>query len=82
VLLAAQVAVCVLLLAGAGLLVKTFERMQSMKAGFDQAHVVTFTIDPGMKGYKHEQAKLLSQRLLEETAYCLASWAPPSPSTA
>ena len=66
VLLAAQVAVCVLLLAGASLLVKTFERMRLMNAGFDQAHIVTFTIDPGMKGYKPEQAKLLSQRLLEE----------------
>ncbi|HEY3455716.1 MAG TPA: ABC transporter permease [Bryobacteraceae bacterium] len=67
ILLAAQVAVCVLLLGGAGLLVKTFERMQSMDAGFDQEHVITFTIDPGIKGYKPEQAKLLSQKLLEET---------------
>jgi hypothetical protein len=67
VLLAAQVAVCVLLLAGASLLVKTFERMRSMNPGFDQAHIVTFTIDPGMKGYKPEQAKLLSRKLLEET---------------
>jgi predicted permease len=67
ILLAAQVAVCVLLLAGASLLVKTFEHMRSMNAGFDQAHVVTFTIDPGMKGYKPEQAKLLSRKLLEET---------------
>jgi predicted permease len=67
ILLAAQVAVCVLLLAGASLLVRTFDRMQSMNAGFDQQHVVTFTIDPGLKGYKPEQAKLLSQKLLEET---------------
>jgi predicted permease len=66
-LLAAQVAVCVLLLAGASLLVKTFEHMRSMNPGFDQAHIVTFTIDPGMKGYKPEQAKLLSRKLLEET---------------
>ena len=67
ILLAAQVAVCVLLLSGASLLVKTFEGMRSMNAGFDQEHVVTFTIDPGIKGYKPEQAKLLSQKLLEET---------------
>jgi predicted permease len=65
--LAAQVAVCVVLLAGASLLVKTFEHMRSMNAGFDQARIVTFTIDPGMKGYKPEQAKLLSRKLLEET---------------
>ncbi len=67
ILLAAQMAVCVLLLAGASLLVKTFERMRSMNPGFDQSHIVTFTIDPGMKGYKPEQAKLLSRKLLEET---------------
>jgi predicted permease len=67
ILLAAQVAVCVLLLGGASLLVKTFEGMQSMDAGFDQEHVITFTIDPGIKGYKPEQAKLLSQKLLDET---------------
>lgn len=67
ILLAVQVAVCVLLLACASLLVKTFERMRSMNPGFDQAHIVTFTIDPGMKGYKPEQAKLLSRKLLEET---------------
>ena len=67
ILLAVQVAVCVLLLAGASLLARTFEHMQSMNAGFDQEHVVTFTIDPGMKGYKLEQAKLLSQKLLQAT---------------
>jgi hypothetical protein len=67
ILLAAQVAVCVLLLAGGSLLVKTFERMRSMNPGFDQAHIVMFTIDPAMQGYKPEQAKLLSRKLLEES---------------
>jgi predicted permease len=67
ILLAAQVAVCVLLLGGASLLLKTFEGMRSMNAGFDQEHVVTFTIDPGIKGYKPNQSRLLSQKLLEQT---------------
>src|SRR5207244_2035515 len=67
ILLAAQVAACVLLLGGASLLVKTFERMRSMNPGFDQQHIITFTINPGLKGYKPEQAKQLSQQLLEET---------------
>jgi len=65
ILLAAQVAICVLLLGGASLLIKTFEGMRSMDAGFDQEHVITFTIDPGIKGYKPEQAKLLSEKLLD-----------------
>ena len=67
ILVAAQVAVCVLLLLGASLLVETFRHMRSMNAGFDHDHIVTFTIDPGLRGYKPEQAMLLSRRLLEKT---------------
>lgn len=62
-----QVAVCVLLLLAASLLVRTFERMRSMNPGFDRDHIVTFTLDPGLKAYKPDKAKLLSQQLLEKT---------------
>jgi predicted permease len=67
ILVAAQVAVCVLLLTGASLLVQTFDRMRTMNPGFDRDHIATFTVDPGLKGYKPEQAKLLSKQLLEKT---------------
>jgi predicted permease len=67
ILVVAQVAVCVLLLAGASVLVETFHRMRLMNAGFDRDHIVTFTIDPGLKGYKPERARLLSRKLLEKT---------------
>jgi predicted permease len=67
ILVAAQVAMCVLLLAGASLLVQTFDRMRVMNPGFDRDHIATFTVDPGLKGYKPEQAKLLSRQLLEKT---------------
>ncbi|MGH9627442.1 MAG: FtsX-like permease family protein, partial [Bryobacteraceae bacterium] len=66
-LVVVQVAVCVLLLAGASLLIETFNRMWSMDAGFDRDHIVTFTIDPGLKGYDQEQSELLSRQLLEKT---------------
>ncbi len=66
-LLVAQVAICVLLLAGAGVLVKTFRHMEEMDPGFDRNHIVTFTIDPALKGYTPERAKALSRKLLEET---------------
>ncbi len=62
-----QVALCVLLFLGASLLMKTFERMRAMDPGFDRDHVVTFTVDPRLKAYKPERAKLLSQQLLEKT---------------
>jgi len=62
----AQVAVCTLLLMGAALLVETLQRMRSMDAGFDRDHVVTFTVDPGLRGYRAEQARALSKALLEK----------------
>jgi predicted permease len=64
----AQVAVCTLILMGAALLVGTLERMRSMNAGFDRDHVVTFTIDPGLRGYKAEQSRALSKALLEKAS--------------
>lgn len=67
ILVVVQVAVCVLLLAVAGVLVETFTRMRSMNAGFDRDRVVTFTIDPGLKGYKPERARVLSLKLLQQT---------------
>ena len=62
----AQVAVCTLILIWAALLIETLERMRSMNAGFDRDHVVTFTIDPSLRGYKAEQSRALSQALLEK----------------
>ena len=62
----AQVAVCTLILIGAALLVETLYRMRSMNAGFDSGHVVTFTIDPGLKGYSVVQSRALSKALLEK----------------
>jgi len=66
IIVAAQVALCTLILMGAALLVGTLERMRSMNAGFDRDHVVTLTIDPGLSGYTAEQSRALSKRLLEE----------------
>jgi predicted permease len=63
----AQVATCTLLLIGAGLLVETLGRMQSMDAGFDRDHIVSFTLDPRMKGYGAEQALFLTQQMVEKT---------------
>jgi len=64
----AQVAVCTLILIGAALLVETLERMRDMNPGFDRDHVVTFTIDPSLKGYTPEQSRALSKALLEKAS--------------
>jgi predicted permease len=66
-IVATQVAARTLLLIGAALLVETFTRMRSMDPGFDRDHIVTFTVDPRMKGYQPEQALRLSQGLLDKS---------------
>ena len=67
-IVAAQVALCTLVLVSAALLVETLQRMSSMDPGFDRDHVVTFTIDPGLRNYRPEQSRALSQALLEKAA--------------
>jgi predicted permease len=62
----AQVGICTLLLMGATLLVQSLERMRSMNPGFDADRVVTFTIDPGLRGYTADQNRALSKALLDK----------------
>src|SRR5579871_752650 len=52
-----QVALCTLLLAGAGLLVRTFEQLRNLDPGFDSEHVVTFTAYPDLSAYSEEQSR-------------------------
>ena len=63
-----QIALCTLLLTGAALLVRTFEQLHSLDAGFDRDHVVTFTADPSLSGYTASQ----EQALLSTTNESLA----------
>ena len=63
-----QVAICTLILIGAALLAETLQRMRDMNPGFDRDHVVTFTIDPSLRGYRPEQGRALSKTLLEKAS--------------
>jgi predicted permease len=64
-----QIALCTLLLAVASLLVRTFEQLHSLDAGFDRDHVVTFTADPSLSGYapprEHALLSALTGRIRE-----------------
>ncbi len=62
----AQVGICTVLLMGAFLLVETLDRMRSMNPGFDEDRVVTFTIDPSMRGYTPDQSRTFSNALLQK----------------
>jgi predicted permease len=62
----AQVGICTLLLLSAALMIATLQRMRSMNPGFDADHIVTFTIDPSMRGYSPHQSRTLSTALLNQ----------------
>lgn len=60
-----QIALCTLLLAAAGLLVRSFRDLRGLNPGFDAAHLVTFTASPGVSGYTKEQCDRLRLALLD-----------------
>ncbi|MGH9397479.1 MAG: FtsX-like permease family protein, partial [Terriglobia bacterium] len=58
-LVVAQLALSVLVLAGAGLLVRTLQNLRSVNPGFDTQNVLLFGIDPTLAGYKNTQIQSL-----------------------
>jgi macrolide transport system ATP-binding/permease protein len=51
-LVVAQVALSMVVLAGAGLLVRTLQNLKKLDPGFDTRNVLTFSLDPTLIGYK------------------------------
>jgi predicted permease len=66
ILVSVQVALCTILLLGAGLLVRTLATLQTLPPGFAAEHVVTFSLDPSMAQLSHEAGQSLKVRLLEK----------------
>jgi len=67
VLIVAEVALTLLLLTGAGLLLRSFQRLQSVNQGFNTEHVLSF--DVALPGVKYRTSELQSQffeRLIEK----------------
>ncbi len=60
-----QIALCTLLLAGAGLLVRSFRQLRDMNPGFASAQVVSFTANPSLAGYSDAQGTALRLALTE-----------------
>jgi predicted permease len=54
-LVVTQVALTVVILAGAGLLVRTLQNLKSLDPGFDTRNLLTFHIDPTASGYKRPE---------------------------
>ncbi|MGC1618324.1 MAG: ABC transporter permease [Candidatus Acidiferrum sp.] len=51
-LVVAQVALSMVVLIGAGLLLRTLEKLKSINPGFDTRNVLLFSVDPTLAGYK------------------------------
>ena len=60
-----QVALSLLLLVGAGLFVRTLEKLEHQDLGFNRNNVLVLNIDPRLAGYKPTQVARLYQRLLD-----------------
>lgn len=64
-MIALQVALSVVLLAGAGLLLRTLDNLARVDTGFVRDRVLTFRLDAGELGYRVAQAGPLYDRILE-----------------
>jgi len=66
-LVVVQVSISVVLLIGAGLLIRTLRNLEHVEIGFNSNNVLLFDVDPGLLGYKEEKLAHLyeqtSQRL-------------------
>ena len=51
-LVSAQVALSLVLLVGAGLFLRTLQKLESVPLGFEREHLLLFSVAPGLNGYK------------------------------
>jgi predicted permease len=51
-LVSAQVALSLVLLVGAGLFLRTLQKLESVPLGFERDHLLLFSVAPGLNGYK------------------------------
>jgi predicted permease len=64
-LVVAQVSVSLLLLIGAGLLVRTLVNLQRVDSGFNARNLLLFSVNPNLIGYKDERLANLYQQMFD-----------------
>ncbi len=62
-LVVVQVSVSVLLLIGAGLLIKTLRNLKNADTGFNANNLLLFSVDPSLIGYRDEQLARLYEQM-------------------
>jgi predicted permease len=68
VLVIAQIAASMLLLAGAGLFARSLYNLKTIDPGFDVDHLLAFSIDPTLNGYEGPRVLSYYERLQQELA--------------
>ncbi len=82
-LVATQVALAVVVLATAGLMVRTLSNLKGLDPGFDTSHLLLFSVNPRLEGYKGPQVGHLYRELQQKFSSLPGvksvsySWAPP-----
>jgi predicted permease len=64
-LIVAQIALALLLVSGAGLLVRTLRNLEHVSLGWDASNLLLFRVDPSLNGYSGPRARDLYTRILE-----------------
>jgi predicted permease len=64
-LVVAQIALSLVLLIGAGLVVRTLRQLQTMDPGFDPRNALTLSFDLGLQGYDQARGEQFYMRLVE-----------------
>jgi predicted permease len=64
VLVVAQVALSVVLITGAGLFVRTLQKLWSVNVGYDRENVLMFSVDAKLAGYPSERADAVYREVL------------------
>lgn len=67
-LVTAQVGLSIMILVGAGLLVRTLDNLRSINPGFDTTNLLLFEVDPTLAGYKDSQIHSLYWELQNHLA--------------
>jgi len=64
-LVVAQVSISVLLLIGAGLLIRTLRNLQQVDTGFNTHNLLLFSVEPRLIGYKEDRLASLYQQMFD-----------------
>jgi macrolide transport system ATP-binding/permease protein len=62
----AEISVCLVLLLGAGLLIRALRRAETIDPGFDVKHVLALSMDLNLHGYNNTQAAEFHRQLIEK----------------